>query len=98
MKLPAGEAHLPHDQVQVPIKVEAEVLQCVGLPMLVAPLLLLEQEDQKLVADALNQPNWLVVAQGLAAGGKLKRRLASWGVLGGCSQTKGVWPVSEACP
>ena len=54
MRLPAGEAYLPHDQVQVPVKVEAEILQCVGLPIPVAPLLLLEQEDQQLVADALN--------------------------------------------
>ena len=56
--------------MQVPVKVEAETLQSVGLPVLLAPLLLLEQEDQQLVTNALNQPNWLIVAQGLTAGGE----------------------------
>ena len=68
--LSAGDAYLPHDQVQVPVKVEAETLQSVGLPILLAPLLLLEQEDQQLVANALNQPDWLIVSQGLTAGGE----------------------------
>ena len=93
----AGEAYLPHHQVQVPIKVEAEVLQCVGLPILLALLLLLEQEDQQLVTNALNQPKWVVIAQELAAGGAQKGGLRR-SVLGGCSQTMEAWDTKKHAP